>query len=76
MSEERESIVHAIAAQTMGLSADDSEAFRTIGMALRQIADAGVDSGLGLGGADFWLKIGGVEYWCCVKRSATQSTNT
>jgi hypothetical protein len=69
MSERAENLMHEIA-QQLGVPADDSEAFRTISMALRQIADDHVDSGLGLGSADYWLRIGGVEYYLNARRKS------
>jgi hypothetical protein len=72
MTQERENKIHDLAAQHLGLQVDDSDAFKTISAALRQVADDTVDSGLGFGGADFWLKIGGVEYFLHAERSKAQ----
>ena len=72
MSDDKDHFVHDLAAEHLGLSSADSEAYRTIGSALRQIADEGMDIGIGIGTADFWITIAGAEYFITARRSNRQ----
>lgn len=60
-------------AEDSGLAdSKDIKAFSRVHSKLENMSGMGVDSGIGINGADFWVELDGIEYFINMTRSKKQ----